>query len=140
MSPYLKPLAVLSIIVLVLSPAFADDSQGEKTTPSAFTDFDGDGIRDDAQDTNNDGIPDLGEPREEPSKDNSPTETGLFYSEAAQEEVEKSLLSERDKFQKRKFAVRGHSQNRGDFGTGGFGPDEGMSSAVSSACPGGVCH
>lgn len=140
MRPCLKPIAILSIFVLLQILAFAGESEEVKPVQSAFVDFDGDGIRDDAQDKNNDGIPDLDVALAEPAKEDKPAETGLFYSETAQEEVEESLLNERDKFQKRKFAARGHSQNRGEFGAGGFGPNEGVSAAVSGACPGGVCH
>ncbi len=128
-------LAILTLFCAAISAVAETPKTNSKS--DKFVDLDGDGIKDNAQDTDNDGIPDFNRAK----KDNaSPELAGLVsFGSAGESFSSESLDISKDQFKLRKFSCRAHTGCRGEFGAGDFGPSLGVTGSVSGACAGGLC-
>ncbi len=135
----IKPMFILLglFILCGFNPALleADESTGDR---QAFSDLNGDGIRDNSLDTDNDGLPDF--EIEKLDGKSEQDDLSLFSLEISEPILIEDLLTREEKFKQRQFRARAHMQNRGEFGAASSGPGTGITGAVSGACPGGVCN
>jgi hypothetical protein len=134
---------LLFLIFLDFTPyAYAADRISDDK-PAPFIDLDGDGINDNAPDSNGDGIPDFSNPSKTMPKDRVNSALGDVFNSpefASKSELD-NLKSCCDRFAERKFKVRAMTLHRiGLNGTDPFGSGIGIGSAASGACAGGVCH
>lgn len=141
---------LISAAGLILLPLFFTFGQfahaGDKKPVDKtiiFIDLDGDGVNDNAPDSNSDGIPDFPAPSKEAPKDQVNSALGDVFNSpefASKSELD-NLKSCCDRFAERKFKVRAMTLHRiGLNGTDPFGSGIGIGSAASGACAGGVCH
>jgi hypothetical protein len=134
----LRCILFIATVLLLFTAVSALAETHEKTSQTEkFVDLDGDGIRDNAQDTDNNGIPDFDH---QEKSDVSPELAGLV-SFGTSGESESSVLPDisKDQFKLRKFSCRAHTGCRGEFGAGNFGPNLGITGSVSGGCAGGLC-
>jgi len=110
---------------------------------SIYIDLDGDGIDDNAPDSNGDGIPDFSAPSKESSRTPVKSALGDIFNSPEMTKTDKlaELRSCCERFSEVKFKVRAMALHRiGLNGTDPFGSGIGIGSAASGACAGGVCH
>jgi len=129
---------ILSWLFMLSAPTGMGED--EKKVKCCFADYDGDGINDNAPDEDGDGIPDNADP------DYIVVETeqsGLINFQAAlgSPAVDDALLTNYDRFGKRKFSARALCKNRCGFTSGDeFGGDIGIGiSSGGGGCAGGIC-
>jgi len=134
--------AVLLIIpILVLFSVPSGLAESEAPEKIRFADFDGDGINDNAPDEDGDGIPDNADP------DYIVVDAGKlgfinFQAGLGTSAINDALLTNYDRFGKRKFCARALGEDRCGFTSDeGFGGDIGIGlSSGGGACAGGVCR
>jgi len=130
---YVIGLAVIFILFWI--PGAFADNQENQSDQGKFTDLNGDGIRDNAADTDFDGIPDF-----ETENPNSEELTGLIsFGDADPGSAVGIEESNRVQYKKRKFSCRAHTSTRGEFGNSDADAGKGVSGSVSGACAGGLC-
>ncbi|MEW5924129.1 MAG: hypothetical protein AB1746_09090 [Candidatus Zixiibacteriota bacterium] len=107
-----------------------------------FADFDGDGINDNAPDDDGDGIPNDADP--DYMKDTGGQSGFINFSASLKATaIDDALLTNYDKFGKKRFSARALTENRCGFTSDeGFGSDIGIGigAAGGGACAGGVCR
>jgi hypothetical protein len=130
---FVNGLAVI-LFLFFIPTAFAVN-QDKPTDQEKFTDLNGDGIRDNAADTDYDGIPDF-----ENKESNSEEPEGLIsFGDADQGPGVGIEESNRVQYKKRKFSCRALTSTRGEFGNSDVDAGKGVSGSVSGACAGGLC-
>lgn len=136
-------LILTAIITGLIFPAFmSGPALAEEETGLGFADFDGDGINDNAADDDGDGIPNDADP--DFIKD-AGGQSGFinFAAGLKTTAIDDALLTNYDRFGKKRFCARGLTENRCGFTSEeGFGSDIGigLGSAGGGACAGGVCR
>ena len=134
--------AVLLILPLLVLFAGSSVIAEEKVAEAAgFADFDGDGINDNAPDEDGDGIPDNADP-DYIEIDTEASGLINFQAGLGTHSIDDALLTNYDRFGKRRFCARALETNRCGFTSDeGFGGDIGIGlSSGGGACAGGVCR
>lgn len=129
---------LLGLALMAFMAGIALTGTDDKT---AFADFDGDGINDNAPDDDGDGIPNNAEPHY--TKETGDQSGFINFSASLQTTVDEALMTNYDRFGKRQFAARALTQNRCGFTSEeGFGSSIGigLGAAGGGACAGGVCR
>ena len=141
----------MNFLTAVILCAFACCSMTPSRTIAAepesaiFADFDGDGINDNIEDGDSDGIPDDADPDYFPTINNGeqPADMIDFSGGLDSAGLTPDLLKNSDKFGKRRFCVRALTQNRCGFTSEeGFGA-EGLGIGIGGSgggCAGGICR
>ncbi len=126
------------LLFITVAPVTAED----KEQSAVFVDLDGDGFHDSATDTDNDGIPDMGESESETLSEGSgmQAQTMNLFADPPPAATVETHTSWRAGFGLRRIAALGLGANRCDFdAASGNGDNLSAGGAGGGACAGGVC-
>jgi hypothetical protein len=142
LNKFIQKLIVLFIGLFVLIGFDTVSLKAEKADESlnselAFSDLNGDGIHDNSLDTDNDGLSDFNSGKFDGKSGQD--DLSLFSFDISEPTLIEDLLTREEKFKRRQFRARAHTQNRGEFGSTSSGPGSGVGVAIGGACVGGVC-